>query len=212
MCKVDFWPLLQQARDLTYTVINVKRAWTGAGLIPYNRGRILSLLGGPKTIRSPGSSPDIMQTPTNPSQHRALIAHTQQLLHSKDVRTPIVQVVNLLAKLGLQEQALRAIASHETNQLRARLKMKEGHKKSRVRLKNGLHGGGILMTSVERDLLKQELEDKMLKKAEKEIRAKNRGKRQSKKKEASEKSKGKRRVSFASIESEDWHILTDSGQ
>jgi hypothetical protein len=148
----------------------------GARLIPYDRGRILSLLGGLRTIRLPGSSPDIMQTPRNPSQHIALIAYTQQLLHSEDIRTPIVQVVNLLAKLGLEEQALRAIASHETNQLRARLKMKEGYKKSRVRLKNSLYGGGILMTSAERDLLKQELEDKMLKKAEKENRAKNRGK------------------------------------
>ena len=104
-----------------------------------------------------------------------------------------------MAKLRLQEQAFRVIASHKTIQLRARLKIKEGHKKSRVRLKNGLYCGGILMASAERGLLKQELEDKMLKKAEREIRAKNRGEHQSKKKEASEKSKGKRRVSFASI-------------
>ena len=68
------------------------------------------------------------------------------------------------------------------------------------------------MASAERDLLKQELEDKILKKAEKENRAKNRGKCHSKKKKASEKLKGKRRVSLASVESENWHILPGSGQ
>jgi hypothetical protein len=42
--REDFIPLLQQARERTYTPQNIKRAWAGAGLVPYDRRRVQSRL------------------------------------------------------------------------------------------------------------------------------------------------------------------------
>jgi len=42
--REDFIPLLQQVRKRTYTPQNIKGAWTGAGLVPYDRRRVQSRL------------------------------------------------------------------------------------------------------------------------------------------------------------------------
>jgi len=44
--KSDFWPLLKIAREQTYTLKNIKGAWSGTELVPYNKQKILSYLGG----------------------------------------------------------------------------------------------------------------------------------------------------------------------
>ena len=37
--REDFISLLQQAKEHTYTTQNIKEAWAGAGLVPYNKRR-----------------------------------------------------------------------------------------------------------------------------------------------------------------------------
>ena len=44
--KSDFFPLLKIAREQTYTLENIRGAWKGSGLVPYDKRKILSRLGG----------------------------------------------------------------------------------------------------------------------------------------------------------------------
>jgi len=53
--KYDFWPLLKIAREQTYTLKNIRGAWSGAGLVPYNKQKIISHLGGPSLSTSQNS-------------------------------------------------------------------------------------------------------------------------------------------------------------
>jgi len=45
--KSDFFLILKIAREQTYTPQNIKSAWMGAGLVPYNKYKILNHLKGP---------------------------------------------------------------------------------------------------------------------------------------------------------------------
>jgi hypothetical protein len=38
--REDFIPLLKQAREQTYTLNNIEKAWAGAGLVPYDRRKV----------------------------------------------------------------------------------------------------------------------------------------------------------------------------
>ena len=92
-------------------------------------------------------------------------------MESEGVGELVMKTVRMLAKLSLQEQAMGAMVEHEAKQLRGQLKMKDGHKKNRVRLVKVNMSNGILITNEEIDQLKLELEEKEAKAAEKQLRA-----------------------------------------
>ena len=89
--------------------------------------------------------------------------------------------------------------------------MKDGHKKNRVRLIKVNMSNGILITNEEIDQLKLELEEKEAKAAEKQLRAEKKS-QQGKKKIAIPRPRRQKKVSFASVESVEFHVLTDTGQ
>src|SRR5205809_6724598 len=91
---------------------------------------------------------------------------TEHMMESEGVGELVMKTVRMLAKLSLQEQAMGAIVEYEAKQLRGRLKMKDGHKKNRVRLVKVNMSNGILITNEEIDQLKLELEEKEAKAAE----------------------------------------------
>jgi hypothetical protein len=165
------FPLLKIAREQTYTLQNIKSAWIGAGLVPYNKYKILSRLGAP----SVSDIPDIIQqqilTPKNPRQLRSFMVQTKVMMKSENVEELVVKTIRTLGKLSLQEQAMGAVVRHEADQLRERLKMKDGHKKSRTRLQKVNMSDGILITNEEIDQLKLELEQREALDAEKQLRA-----------------------------------------
>ena len=97
---------------------------------------------------------------------------TEHMMESEGVGELVMKTIRMLAKLSLQEQAMRAMVEHEAKQLRGQLKMKDGHKKNRVRLVKVNMSNGILITNEEIDQLKLELEEKEAKAAEKQLRAK----------------------------------------
>ena len=210
--KSDFWPLLKIAREQTYTLKNIKGAWSGAGLVPYNKQKILSCLGGPSLSASQNSLQGGIQTPRNPRQFCSFIAQTEHMMEHEGVGELVVKTIRMLAKLSLQEQALAAVAKHEANQLRGELKMKKGHKKSRVRLVKVNMTNGLLVTDEEINQMKLEEEEREEKAAQKQLRAKQKKSHQGKKKLAIPKVRRQKKVSFASIESIEFHILTDTGQ
>jgi len=80
------------------------------------------------------------------------------MMESEGVGELVMKTIRMLAKLSLQEQAMGAMVEHEAKQLRGRLKMKDGHKKNRVRLVKVNMSNGILITNEEIDQLKLELE------------------------------------------------------
>ena len=88
--------------------------------------------------------------------------------------------------------------------------MKDGHKKNRVRLVKVNMNNGILITNEEIDQLKLELKEKKAKAAEKQLRAEK--KSQQSKKIAIPRPRRQKKVSFASVESVEFHVLTDTGQ
>src|SRR5438046_9523018 len=71
---------------------------------------------------------------------------------------------------------------------------------------------GILITNEEIDQLKLELEEKEAKVAEKQLRAEKKKSQQGKKKIAIPRPKRQKKVSFASVESVEFHVLIDTGQ
>src|SRR5204863_5640966 len=90
--------------------------------------------------------------------------------------------------------------------------MKDRYKKNRVRLVKVNMGNGILITNEEIDQLKLELEEKKAKAAEKQLRAKKKKSQQGKKKIAIPRPRRQKKVSFASVESVEFYVLTDTGQ
>ncbi len=90
--------------------------------------------------------------------------------------------------------------------------MKDGHKKNRVRLVKVNMSNGILITNEEIDQLKLELEEKEAKAAEKQLRAEKKKSQQGKKKITIPRPRRQKKVSFASVESVEFHVLTDTGQ
>lgn len=210
--KCDFWPLLQQAREQTYTPKNIESAWLGAGLVPYNKRKILDRLGGPSLSSSSNIPQGALSTPKNARQFRSFMVYTEQMMESEGVGELVMKTIRTLAKLSLQEQALGAVVKHEADQLKGRLKMKEGHRKSRVRLVKVNMSNGILITKEEIDQLKLELEEKEAKAAEKQLRAEEKKSRQGQKQLAIPRPRKQKKVSFASVESIEFHVLTDTGQ
>ena len=66
-------------------------------------------------------------------------------MEDKSIGELMVKTVRMLVKLSLQEQAMGEVVKHEADQLRKQLKIKEGYKKSRVRLvKVNLSNGRLL--------------------------------------------------------------------
>jgi hypothetical protein len=209
--KSDFFPLLKIAREQTYTPKNIKSAWMGAGLVPYDKQKILSRLGGPPMSNTPDNPQEGLQTPRNPRQFRSFMIQTEHMMESEGVGELVIKTIRTLAKLSLQEQAMGAVVEHEAKQLRGRLKMKDGHKKSRVRLVKVNMSNGILITNEEIDQLKLQLEEKEALAAEKQLRAEAKKLRQSKKQLAIPRPRRQKKVSFASVQSIEFHVLTDTG-
>jgi len=105
-----------------------------------------------------------------------------------------------------------AVVKHESNLLKRHLKMKDGHKKSRVRLVKVDMSNGILIAKEEIDQLKQVLEEKEAELVQKQLRAKAKKLHQGKKQLAIPKARKQKRVSFASVASIGIHDLTDIGK
>jgi len=210
--KSDFWPLLQKAREQTYTSKNIAGAWSGAGLVPYNKQKILRCLEGPLSSIPQDIPQEQIQTPRNPRQFRSFMAQTEHLMEEEGVGKLVVKAIRMLAKLSLQEQAMGAVVKHESNLLKRRLKMKDGHKKSRVRLVKVDMSNGILITKEEIDQLKQVLEEKEAELVQKQLRAEAKKLHQGKKQLAIPKARKQKRVSFASVASIGIHDLTDIGK
>ena len=210
--KSDFWPLLQKAREQTYTPKNIAGAWSGAGLIPYNKQKILRRLEGPLSSIPQDIPQEQIQTPRNPRQFRSFMAQTEHLMEEEGVGELVVKAIRMLAKLSLQEQAMGAVVKHESNLLKRHLKIKDGHKKSRVRLVKVDMSNGILITKEEIDQLKQVLEEKEAELVQKQLRAEARKLHQGKKQLAIPKARKQKRVSFASVASIGIHDLTDIGK
>ena len=89
--------------------------------------------------------------------------------------------------------------------------MKDGHKKNRVRLIKDDMSNGILITKEEIDQLKLQLEKKEALEAVKQVKKKVKELLQGRKQLTIPKAKKQKRVSFASIESIDFHVLTGTG-
>lgn len=120
--KSDFWPLLQKAREQTYTSKNIAGAWSGAGLVPYNKQKILRRLEGPLSSIPQDIPQEQIQTPRNPRQFRSFMAQTEHLMEEEGVGKLVVKAIRMLAKLSLQEQAMGAVVKHESNLLKRHLK------------------------------------------------------------------------------------------
>ena len=88
------------------------------------------------------------------------MVQTEELMKNESVGDLIVKTVRILEKLTFQEQAMGAVVQHEANQLRRQLKMKEGHKKSRVRLIKVNFLKGKLVSKEDIDQMKLEEEEK----------------------------------------------------
>ncbi|KAI9867006.1 MAG: hypothetical protein M1813_000404 [Trichoglossum hirsutum] len=132
--KSDFFPILKIAREQTYTPQNIKSAWIGARLVLYNKYKILNCLGGPPVSNVSDTTPQGLQTPRNAKQFRFFIVQTEHMMKVEGVGELVIKTIRTLAKLSLQEQAIGTVVQHEANQLKGRLKMKDRHKKNRVRL------------------------------------------------------------------------------
>ncbi len=210
--KCDFWPLLKIAREQTYTLKNIRGAWSGAGLVPYNKQKIISHLGGSSLSTSQNSLQEGIQTPRNPRQFHSFMAQTEQMMENEGVGELVVKTIRMLEKLSMQEQAMGEVVKHESNQIRGRLKMKEGHKKSKVRLVKINMTNGLLVTKEEIDQLKLEIEEKEALAAAKQLRVEEKKSCQSRKQLVIPKARKQKKVSFSSIASIEFHILTDTGQ
>ena len=140
------------------------------------------------------------------------MAQTEQMIENEGVGELVVKTIRMLAKLSMQEQAMGEVVKHESNQLRGQLKMKEGHKKSKVRLVKINMTNGLLVTKEEIDQLKLEIEEKEALAAAKQLRVKEKKSCQSRKQLVIPKARKQKKVSFASIASIEFHILTDTGQ
>jgi hypothetical protein len=123
----------------------------------------------------------------------------------------VVKTIRMLAKLSLQEQVMGAVVQHEAYQLRGQLKMKDRHKKNRVRLIKDDMSNGMLITKKEIDQLELQLEKKKTLEATKQVKKKVKELLQGKKQLTIPKARRQKKVSFASIESIDFHVLTGTG-
>jgi hypothetical protein len=135
MTKVDFFPLLKKAREQTYTPQNIKSAWEGAGLVPYNRRKVLDRLGEKSNSQKQSQllNPPL-KIPKHPSQFRQILKFSQQLVLQDGPKELLLSALEKLSKSGMEGQAQKTIAEHETAFLKKCLNLKSNHKSSRVRI------------------------------------------------------------------------------
>src|SRR5438876_230488 len=120
---------------------------------------------------TPNTPQKDLQTPRNPRQFHFFMIQTEHIMESEGVGELVMKTVRMLAKLSLQKQAMRAMVEHKAKQLKGQLKIKDGHKKNRVRLVKVNMSNGILITNEEINQLKLKLEKKEAKVAEKQLKA-----------------------------------------
>src|SRR3954451_9386480 len=145
--REDFIPLLQQAREHTYTLQNIKGAWTGAGLVPYDRRRVQGRLNEgvipQKELQSPALA---LKTPKQSHEFRQILKYSEQLVLQDGSKELLLSALEKLSKSGIQAQVQEAVAKHETAFLKKRLNMKTNHQKSRVRMRKKNIGYAKLFT------------------------------------------------------------------
>src|SRR5216117_1803362 len=69
--------------EQTYTPKNIAGAWSGAGLILYNKQKILRRLKGPLSSIPQDIPQEQIQTPRNPRQFRSFMAQTEHLMEEE---------------------------------------------------------------------------------------------------------------------------------
>ena len=145
--REDFIPLLQQARERTYTLQNIKAAWAGAGLVPYDRRRVQSRLDKGVLPQKELPSPDIaLKTPKQSHEFGQILKYSEQLVLQDGPKELLLSALEKLSRSGIQAQVQEAVAKHETAFLKKRLNMKANYQKSRVRMTKGHQGYAKLMT------------------------------------------------------------------
>src|SRR5579862_7589196 len=193
--REDFIPLLQQARERTYTIQNIKGAWAGAGLVPYDRRRVQSRLDkGIIPQKEPESPARAIKTPKQSHKFRQILKYSEQLVLQNGPKELLLSALEKLSKSGIQAQVQEAVAKHETTFLKKRLNIKTNHHKSRVRMNKKKQGYAKLMTQ---DDVNEALEEynarqkkiteiaaRKSKKEEEEARGKSKGKRAIRKEKA----------------------------
>jgi hypothetical protein len=186
--REDFIPLLQQARERTYTIQNIKGAWAGAGLVPYDRRRVQSRLDkGIIPQKAPESPVRAMKTPKQSHEFRQILKYSEQLVLQDGPKELLLSALEKLSKPGIQAQVQEAVARHETAFLKKRLDIEANYHKSRVRMNKKEQGYAKLMTQDDVNEALEEYNARQKKLAEIAIR-----KSKKEEEEAGGKSKGKR--------------------
>ena len=145
--REDFIPLLQQARECTYTFQNIKGAWAGAGLVPYDRRRVQSRLDKGIIHQKESQSPvRAIKTPKQSHEFRQILKYSEQLVLQDGPKELLLSALEKLSKSGIQAQVQEAVAKHETAFLKKHLNMKAKHQKSRVKMTKKHQGYAKLMT------------------------------------------------------------------
>jgi hypothetical protein len=167
--KADFFPLLREARERTYTLSNIKGAWEGAGLVPYDRRKIRRKLGvGIVTQQQPESPDHMLRTPKHTHQIRQILKYSQQLVLEDGPKELILSALEKLGKSGIEGQAQKVIAQHETAFLQRHLILKANHKSSKVRIVKKRQGFARLLKQEELEEFQLEYEAKQQLLAQKE--------------------------------------------
>ena len=101
--REDFIPLLQQARERTYTIQNIKGAWAGAGLVPYDRRRVQSRLDkGIISQKEPESPVRAIKTPKQSHEFRQILKYSEQLVLQDSPKELLLSALKKLSKSGIQ--------------------------------------------------------------------------------------------------------------
>ena len=186
--REDFIPLLQQARERTYTIQNIKGAWAGAGLVPYDRRKVQRRLNKGITHHTKSQSPvRVIKTPKQSHEFRQILKYSEQLVLQDGSKELLLNALEKLIKSGIQAQVQEAVAKHETAFLKKRLNLKANYQKSKVRMIQKREGYAKLMTQ---DDVNEALEEYDAK--QKELAKIAARKEKKKEGEIGEKSKGKR--------------------
>jgi hypothetical protein len=188
--REDFIPLLQEAREQTYTLQNIKGAWSGAGLVPYNKRKVQSRLDkGIIPQKEPQSPTKVLRTPKQSHEFRQILKYSEQLVLQDGPKELLLSALEKLSKSGIEAQVQEAVAKHETAFLKKRLNMKATYKKSRVRMTKKDMGYAKLFTQEDVNAALEEYNVKQRRLAE--LAAKKEEKGKGKKRE---KNKGKKVV------------------
>jgi len=166
--KADFVPLLHQAREKAYTIWNIVRAWEGAGLVPYNRRKVLDRLeAGKHDEKASTPTKKALNTPKSSREFRQFLKYTEGLVPEGPSKRLILDAFKKLSKSGEQGQAQGAIVGHEVTTLKNRLLIKKNHKTKRAKLLPTHAGKGVLADQALIDQMKRELEKREAEKVEK---------------------------------------------